>query len=305
MRPHGAKIRAIGGARVKRLVQRYGLRLLRKLGQNFLIDERVIDFIVESAELTPDDRVVEIGCGMGNLTRKIAETGAHVLACEVDVRIATVAIEELEDMPNVRIIVRDALDGKGGLSAPLREGIDELLADGGRLKVVSNLPYCISTPVITTLVEGDLPVERQVLTVQKEVGERLIAKPGTKPYSYLGVTVQLHCETELLKDIAPSAFWPRPEVRSAIVRVRPRADVSIDADTLRGFKMLAKAIFNSRRKTLLNSLGQVGGIVADRDAFLAAFDKLGLEPKVRGERLSPEEMVELARALGLMKSESS
>ena len=285
-------------AELKQRVQRAGLRLTRKRGQSFLVNERELDFIVAAAELTPEDRVLEIGSGPGNLTSKLAQTGARVLACEIDPGLAALASEALDDMANVQCVVCDALDGSGRLSQRLREELDKFLPRSSPLKVVSNLPYCISTPAITALVESTLPWDRFVLTVQKEVADRLIAAPGVKAYSYLSARVQLQCETQLLKTISPRAFWPQPEVRSTVVRIMPRpGGQRIDADSLMGFKRIAKAIFSSRRKTMLNSLHGCQSIHLGRDEITSKLRAWGIEPTARGERLAPLEMLELAQFL--------
>ncbi len=300
MRPQGSKIRSMGGARVKNLVKQLGLHLKRKYGQNFLIDEAVLDYIADAAELTPGDRVLEVGTGLGNLTKKLAESGARVLSCEIDPTLAAIASQELAPCPNVRILAHDALDGHGNLSKPLTAALDELLGGGGRLKVVSNLPYCVATPIITAFVEGSWPVERLVLTIQKEVGERLVAQRGTRDYSYLGVVVQLQCEARLLRGLAPGSFWPKPDVRSAIVCIKPKSEEErVDEATLKGLKRVANAIFRMRRKTLLNALDGVPAIPGDRAAIAAAIERAELDPGVRGEQLTPQQMVQLAQALEL------
>ena len=285
---------------MKNMVKRLGLRLRRKLGQNFLIDESALDLIVESAHVDKDDLVLEVGTGLGNLTDRLAKTGARVLSCEIDPALAHIASNELMGHANVRIVAHDALDGHGQFSAPLAAAIEELLSGAQQFKAVSNLPYCVATPVIGALVEGDWPVTLLVFTIQKEVAGRLVAEPGTKPYSYLSVAVQLQCEVELLRTLASDAFWPRPEVASAIVRLTPKpAEARVTGDRLKGLKRVAKAIFRLRRKTLLNALDTATAVPGDRGAIVDALERCNIEPSTRGERLTPAQMVELAEALGL------
>lgn len=300
MRPMQVKRPITSAARLKSLVKRNGLHLTRKLGQNFLLDERVLDSIVQAAELTEGDRVLEIGCGLGNLTKKLAETGAEILACEIDHGLYAIATQELEGLSNVRAMLCDALDGSSHLSKRLNEAIEEHLEGGARLKVVANLPYCISTPAITALVDSPFTVASLVLTLQKEVADRLGATPGTKQYSYLSALMQLQCETELLKVLSPRVFWPRPAVSSTIVRIVPKLiDEVAGAGDLKAFKKLARAVFGSRRKTLLNSLDSSPGVPLDRDAIAERLLQAGVDPQIRGERLSPSQLLDLAKALEL------
>lgn len=287
-------------------VQRAGLRLTRKRGQCFLIDDCALDLIVSAADLCASDHVLEIGSGPGNLTAALAESGAQILACEIDPGLAAVAAEVLDDKPNVRCLVCDALDGHGHISRPLADELARFVQLDSRLKVVSNLPYCISTPAITAFVESQLPWDRLVLTVQKEVAERLIASSRTKAYSYLSARVQLQCDVEVLGTLSPRAFWPRPEVSSAVVRIVPKGAGQAIADAdLRGFKRLATAIFRSRRKTLLNSLNGSLTIPLDREAIARKLQMCGFDPGSRGERLTPEQMLEMAQCLGLMDAPPS
>ena len=303
MKPPQVKRPITSAARLKSLVKRNGLHLTKKLGQNFLLDERVLDSIVRAAELTEDDRVLEIGCGLGNLTKKLAETGARILACEIDHGLYAVATQELEGLPNVRAMLSDALDGASHLSKRLIEALEELLADGACLKVVANLPYCISTPAITALLDSPFTLDRLVLTLQKEVADRLGAKPGTKQYSYLSALMQLQCDTELLKVLSPKVFWPRPAVSSTVVRIVPKpSGQAASARDLKAFKKLARAIFRSRRKTLLNSLDNSLGISPDRDTIADRLRQAGIDPQIRGECLSPPQLLELAKALDLAGS---
>lgn len=303
MRPPRANRHQTEAVRIKALVRQLGLHLTRKLGQNFLLDPRVLEFIVDTAQLSEGDRVLEIGCGLGHLTARLAATGARVLACEIDSGLASAAQEQLRSLPNVRCLHCDALDGSSHLSSPVLEGLDELLSDGGTLKLVSNLPYCISTPTITAVLEGPYPFERMVLTLQKEVADRLAAKPGTKAYSYLSARIQLQCESETLRTISRHSFWPKPEIESAVVRIMPKpVELCPDEDGLRGFKRLAKAVFKSRRKTLPNAVATVLPAHMTRDGVHAALVDMGFSPQVRGETLTPMELVDLARALGLQSS---
>jgi len=300
MRPTGVKRPITSAARLKSLVKRNGLHLTKKLGQNFLLDERVLDSIVRAAELSEGDRVLEIGSGLGNLTKKLAETGAQVLSCEIDHGLYAIAAQELDGLTNVRIMLCDALDGSSHLSKRLAEALEEHLAGGAPLKVVANLPYCISTPAITALLESPFALDRLVLTLQKEVADRLGATPGTKQYSYLSALMQLQCKTELLKVISPKVFWPRPAVSSTVVRIVPKpSDETAGPGALKAFKKLARAIFRSRRKTLLNSLDSSLGITLDRDTIADRLLQAGVDPQIRGECLNPTELIELAAALEL------
>lgn len=261
------------------ILQRFKLRADKKLGQNFLIDPTVIDRIVEAGELTSADHVLEVGPGIGVLTQGLAESGASVTAVELDQRLLPVLAHTLEGYDNVRIVYGDIL--KVNI-------MEEVGADN--FKVCANLPYYITTPIIFALLEKQLPMERLVAMVQKEVAERMVAKPGGKEYGALSVAIQYYTEPHLAFIVPPSSFIPAPKVESAVIVCKRRLEppVKVEDETL--FFRVVKAAFSLRRKMLTNSLKNMGINSEQCSSWLAA---AGVDGKRRAETLSLEEFAAL------------
>src|SRR5215207_7334964 len=208
---------------VKALLDARGLRPKNKLGQNFLIDLNLLDLVAKTAELDRRDLALEIGTGTGSLTTRLAEHAGAVLTVELDPVMHELARELVGPRPNVRLMRADALRTKNDLNPDMLAALAEMLQSFNceRVKLVANLPYAVATPVISNLLLSDVPVERMVVTVQWEIAERLMARPGTAGYGALAVLVQSLADVELIRKLAPSVFWPRPQVESAIVRIVP------------------------------------------------------------------------------------
>jgi len=273
---------------VQEILARHGLRPNKQLGQNFLIDENIVHKIIAAAELGPEDAVLEIGPGLGVLTGPLAERARQVIAVEVDKGLIPVLEENLASYPNIKIIWGDILKIEpekllAGLSSPL--------------KVVANLPYYITSPVIMALLTGPLPLERLVLMVQREVARRLTAAPGSKDYGVLAVAVQYYTRPEIVALVPRTVFFPRPDVDSAVVRLmmRPRPAVAVGDEAL--FFRLVRGAFGRRRKTLLNSLEGEFGAQYSREELAAFLQAGGIEPSRRGETLTLEEFALLARII--------
>lgn len=264
------------------VIRRFGLSLSKKLGQNFLVSEQAVKQIVESACLSPDDTVLEIGPGIGTLTQGLAETGAQVVAVELDKRLIEVLAITLEGYDNIRVIHGDIL--KLDISREI---------ETAKYKVVANLPYYITTPIIMSLLERRLPVELLVTMVQKEVAERMVAPPGGKDYGALSVAVQYYTEPEILFDVPPTAFIPSPAVDSAVIRCTVRSKPPVDVVSERKFFRVVKAAFSQRRKTLSNAMKTTGLPVAQISEMLA---EAGIDPVRRGETLSLAEFAAVANA---------
>lgn len=266
---------------VRYIVQRFGLRMNKKLGQNFLIRSDVVKNIASAAGLKEGSPVLEIGPGIGTLTQALAETGAAVTAVELDDKLLPVLDKTLEKYENVRIVHGDIL----------RVNIEEMM---GRkpFTVCANLPYYITTPIIMKLLEQRLPVERIVVMVQKEVAERMTAAPGSKIYGALSVSVQYYTQPEMLFDIAPRSFMPAPEVTSAVVRMNVLREPPVHTDEKKFFAVV-KAAFQQRRKTLANALKGTG---MPKDMLETVFAESGIDSKRRGETLSLDEFAALANA---------
>jgi 16S rRNA (adenine1518-N6/adenine1519-N6)-dimethyltransferase len=268
---------------LKRRFEEVGLRLQSRFGQNFLIDLNLLHIIVDSAELSPNDIVLEVGTGVGSLTQLVAPQVAEVVTVEIDPRVAQLASEELIDLPNITLIQQDALDGKNAMNDDVMSATNERLAAGAsrKFKLVANLPYNIATPLISNLLALDRPPDLMVVTIQKEVADRLIARPGTKDYGPFSIWVQSQCDVELLRVMPPAVFWPRPKVDSAIVRIRFDRARRETVPDLHYFHSVVRALFLHRRKLL-------------RGVLLSAFKSLS-KPEV-DSMLQQLEFGETARA---------
>ena len=264
------------------ILKAFGLRMSKKLGQNFLIDARIVQGIVEAAEIEPGDRVLEIGPGIGTLTQGLAEAGADVTAVELDKKLPTVLKETLKAYDNVRIVPGDIL----------KVNIPEIMGEAP-FKVAANLPYYITTPILMTLLERRLPITHMVTMVQKEVAERMTATPGSRIYGALSVAVQYYTEPEIVLDVPPRSFIPAPEVMSVVVSCRVRKEPAVAVQDEKLFFRVVKAAFGQRRKTLMNAL-KGGGF--SKEAVRDALEQSGIDPTRRGETLTLEEFGRLADA---------
>lgn len=270
------------------ILKAFGLRMSKKLGQNFLIDARIVQGIVEAAEIQPGDRVLEIGPGIGTLTQGLAEAGAEVTAVELDKKLPAVLKETLKAYDNVTIVPGDIL--KVNIPAIMGEG---------PFKVAANLPYYITTPILMTLLERHLPITRMVTMVQKEVAERMTAQPGSRIYGALSVAVQYYTDPEIVLDVPPRSFIPAPEVMSVVVSCRVRETPSVKVQNEKLFFRVVKAAFGQRRKTLANALKGAG---FPKEQVRDALEKAGIDPIRRGETLSLPEFGRLADAFAALKN---
>ena len=264
------------------ILKAFGLRMSKKLGQNFLIDARIVQGIVDAAEVKPGDRVLEIGPGIGTLTQGLAEAGADVTAVELDKKLPAVLKETLKAYDNVRIVPGDIL----------KVNIPEIMGDAP-FKVAANLPYYITTPILMTLLERRLPITHMVTMVQREVAERMTAKPGSRIYGALSVAVQYYTEPQIVLDVPPRSFIPAPEVMSVVVSCRVRKEPAVAVQDEKLFFRVVKAAFGQRRKTLMNAL-KGGGF--SKEAVRDALEQSGIDPTRRGETLTLEEFGRLADA---------
>ena len=268
-----------------------GIRPKRRLGQNFLIDRNLLAIVADAAAIQSEDTVLEIGAGTGSLTELLAARARRVIAVEIDPDLATIARKSLAPLENVRVVRADIL-GKGrSLNPAVIEAIE-----AQSLRVVGDLPYGVSTPLITALITSELPIECMALTIQREVAERLLATPGTKAYGYLSVLVQLTATVEMVRRLPPHVFWPPPKVSSAMIRIRR----SGPADEVRRLEALvhpvASALFEQRRKSAANGLLNAA-LVRDREQAQVALHAAGVARGVKGDALAPDEIKRLAEAL--------
>ena len=265
------------------ILKAFNLHASKRLGQNFLIDAGVVNGIVATAEIEPGDRVLEIGPGIGTLTQALAEAGADVTAVELDKKLPAVLAETLKEYDNVRIVPGDIL--KTDISALMGEE---------PFKVVANLPYYITTPIIMALLEQKLPITRIVTMVQKEVAERMIAEPGGKDYGALSVAVQYYTQPEFALNVPPRCFMPAPAVESAVMDCVVRKEAPVDVKDEKTFFRVVKASFGQRRKTLSNALTGVG---ISKDDVKNVLNTAGVDGTRRGETLTLREFAALADAV--------
>ena len=264
------------------ICKRFDIKMSKKLGQNFLIKRGIVDEIVHAAELTVGEPVLEVGPGIGTLTQGLAQSGADVTAIELDRRLLEVLDTTLASYDNVRIIHGDVLK----LDVPM-------IMNHKPFKVVANLPYYITTPIIMSLLESKLPIERLVVMVQKEVALRMIAKPGTKDYGALSVAVQYYTEPDIVLDVPPKSFLPAPAVTSSVIRCVLRDKPPVDVIDEKLFLRVVKAGFAQRRKTFSNTM-KTTGLTRDRIEELLA--KANIDGQRRGETFTLQEFADVANA---------
>ena len=276
------------------IIQKYEFMFQKKFGQNFLIDAHVLEKIISAAGITKDDCVLEIGPGIGTMTQYLAENAGRVVAVEIDRNLIPILKETLADYDNVTVINEDIL----------RVDIKALAEEynGGKpIKVVANLPYYITTPIIMGLFESGVPIDNITVMVQKEVADRMKEGPGSKDYGPLSLAVQYYAEPEIVANVPPNCFIPRPNVGSAVIRLTRHKEMPVEVkDPALMFKII-RASFNQRRKTLQNGLGNAPELPYTKEQIAAAIAEMGLTPTIRGEALSLAQFAQLSDILGEMK----
>lgn len=282
---------------LRNLFAERGIRPKNKLGQNFLIDLNLLDLLLRSAELTHDDLALEVGSGTGSLTVRLVEQAGAVVSVELDPAFAALTDEEVKQRDRLALLHADILKNKNELNPEVRRTIDNLAQRCGtrNIKLVSNLPYAVAVPVLTNILLSDWNVERMVATVQWEIAERLLAVPSTKGYGALAVLVQSLADVELVRRLSPKVFWPRPQVDSAIVCIRPRADKRQHVGDPLRFRAFLRDLYVHRRKNLrgaLVALPQRDLSKSDVDARLV---ELGIDGTTRAEALDLEQHLRLCR----------
>ena len=273
------------------VLQKYNFSFQKKFGQNFLIDTHVLDKIIQSANITEDDMVLEIGPGIGTMTQYLAQAAGKVIAVEIDKNLIPILEDTLSDYDNVTVINEDIL--KVDIAKLAEE------KNGGRpIKVVANLPYYITTPIIMGLFESHVPVESITVMVQKEVADRMQVGPGTKDYGALSLAVQYYAKPYIVANVPPNCFMPRPKVGSAVIRLTRHAETPVQVDDEKLLFQIIRASFNQRRKTLQNGLYNSSELRIPKEKTVAALEEMGLTPTIRGEKLSLEEFAKLSDILG-------
>lgn len=270
----------------KETLQRYDFRIKKRWGQNFLIDKNIQEIIIKSACLKREDFVFEIGAGFGELTRALSKGAGKVIALEVDKDLVNILRETLADCPNLKVIAGDVL----------KINLEEVLDKGYKWKIVANLPYYITTPIINRLLVSRLKLKSLILMLQREVAERILAHPGTKAYGALSILVQYHTHPELILRVKKTCFYPQPEVDSALIKLKPRrVKVKIKDESL--FFSLVKASFQMRRKTLSNALVRAENLSFSKEEIEKVLSSANIDPRQRGETLSLEEFGEISNLL--------
>ncbi|WP_040206577.1 16S rRNA (adenine(1518)-N(6)/adenine(1519)-N(6))-dimethyltransferase RsmA [Neobacillus jeddahensis] len=270
--------------RTRAILEKYGFSFKKSLGQNFLIDTNILKKIVSFADLTEDSGAIEIGPGIGALTEQLARTSKKVVAFEIDQRLLPILKDTLSPYENVSVIHKDVLE------ADVQMVMDEQFAGIDDIMVVANLPYYVTTPIIMKLLEERLPIRGIVCMLQKEVADRISAKPGTKDYGSLSIAVQYYTEAETVMIVPKTVFVPQPNVDSAVIRLTKRVQPAVIVKDEGFFFQVTKASFAQRRKTILNNLtSQLPDGKQKKEEILAALSASGIEPTRRGETLSLEE----------------
>ena len=280
------------------VIKKYGFSFQKKYGQNFLIDANILEKIIASAEITKEDCVIEIGPGIGTMTQYLAENAREVVAVEIDKNLIPILEETLKEYKNVSILNEDIL--KVDLNRLVKEK-----NDGRPIKVVANLPYYITTPIIMGLFEGHVPISSITIMVQKEVADRMQVGPGTKDYGALSLAVQYYAKPEIMLNVPPACFMPRPNVGSAVIRLTRFEEPPVKAQDERKMFSIIRAAFNQRRKTLANALtnglaytNEEGKVIhVSRKEVCEALEKMGLSQTIRGEALSLEQFARLSDLL--------
>lgn len=269
------------------IIKKYEFAFQKKFGQNFLIDTHVLDKIIAAAGVTKEDCVLEIGPGIGTMTQYLAENARHVVAVEIDSHLIPILNETMRDYDNVTVIHNDIL------KVDIKQ-ITEQYNGGRPIKVVANLPYYITTPIIMGLFEGMVPIDNITVMVQKEVADRMQVGPGSKDYGALSLAVQYYAEPYIVANVPPNCFIPRPNVGSAVIRLTRHRKPPVKAEDTKLMFRLIRASFNQRRKTLLNGLNNSPEIPFAKEQIAEAIQTLGLGPSVRGEALNLEQFAALS-----------
>lgn len=265
----------------KDIVKKYRFRFSKGLGQNFLIDDSVLDDIIQASEITSEDFVIEIGPGIGTLTKLLLNKARRVCAIELDSDLIPILKEELKEYENLEIIKGDAL----------KVDFNEIIGEEKSVKIVANLPYYVTTPIISKLLNGNYNINSIIIMIQKEVAERIAAKPSTKEYGALTLLVQYYSSVEIVRKVSPKAFIPQPKVESMVIKLNKFDAPRVTIKDKELFFKIVRESFNMRRKTLSNSLKNIN---LEKDKLQKAFENAGIDPKRRGETLSIEEFGKLS-----------
>lgn len=277
----------------KEIINKYSFAFQKKFGQNFLIDSNILESIVSAADITKDDFVLEIGPGIGTMTQYLCEAARQVVAVEIDKMLIPILKDTLSEYDNVEVINQDVL--KLDIKALAQEKNNEK-----PIKVVANLPYYITTPIIMGLFESKVPTESITIMVQKEVADRMQTGPGSKDYGALSLAVQYYADAKVQLNVSASCFMPRPNVDSAVIKLTAHEKPVVDVDETLMFKVI-RASFNQRRKTLVNGLKNSSELDYTKEEIVQAIKAIGKEENIRGEKLTLEEFAALSNSLKVVR----
>ena len=277
----------------KEIINKYSFAFQKKFGQNFLIDSNILESIVSAADITKDDFVLEIGPGIGTMTQYLCEAARQVVAVEIDKMLIPILKDTLSEYDNVEVINQDVL--KLDIKALAQEK-----NNGKPIKVVANLPYYITTPIIMGLFESKVPIESITIMVQKEVADRMQTGPGSKDYGALSLAVQYYADAKVQLNVSASCFMPRPNVDSAVIKLTAHEKPLVDVDETLMFKVI-RASFNQRRKTLVNGLKNSSELDYTKEEIVQAIKAIGKEENIRGEKLTLEEFAALSNSLKVVR----
>lgn len=278
------------------VLQKYNFNFQKKFGQNFLIDTRVLEEIIDAAQITKDDFVLEIGPGIGTMTQYLCEAAREVVAVEIDTNLIPILKDTLSAYNNVEVFNQDIL--KVDIASLARER-----NNNRPIKVVANLPYYITTPIIMGLFESHVPIDSITIMVQKEVADRMQEGPGSKEYGALSLAVQYYAKPEIVVNVPPSCFMPQPKVGSAVIRLTRHEQPPVQVDNEKLMFQVIRASFNQRRKTLANGLNNFGSFGLNKEEIQSCIEELGVPVNIRGEALSLEQFAELSNIICAHKKE--
>ena len=273
------------------VLQKYNFNFQKKFGQNFLINTGILEDIIEAAEITKDDFVLEIGPGIGAMTQYLCESAREVVAVEIDKNLIPILKDTLSAYDNVEVLNDDILKVDIKTLAETRNA-------GKPIKVVANLPYYITTPIIMGLFESHVPIDSITIMVQKEVADRMQEGPGSKEYGALSLAVQYYAHPEIVVNVPPSCFMPQPKVGSAVIRLTRHAKPPVDVENEKLMFQIIRASFNQRRKTLANGLNNFSGLNLSKEVIQQCIEELGVPATIRGEALSLAQFAELSNIIG-------
>lgn len=272
------------------VIKKYDFSFQKRFGQNFLIDEHVLGKIIDASLVGPEDGVIEIGPGIGTMTQLLSERAKKVVAIEIDKELIPILTDTLAECDNVKVIHADVM--KTDLNKLIEEEFPNM-----DVRVVANLPYYITTPIVMGLLENHVPVTSITIMIQKEVAQRMQAAPGTKDYGALSLAVQYYANTYIAANVPPNCFMPRPKVGSSVIRLDLHKEAIVDVNNEKLMFDIIRGAFNQRRKTMVNAVGNFAGLDFTKEEIICALNKVGLDENVRGEALSLEQFAALANAL--------